>query len=153
MPNTSLNHVFGVATHVNAASYFDRGGLDARLHYYLRTERHVAIHGDSKQGKTWLRANVLNAADALVVQCGIESTPGVDVSGSARTAGHSGSNPAGRDVPISGTARSQGSGGRCQPEFVNPYEASAGENQGVSCGFSWLVSGWLIHATSGIVGG
>ena len=38
-------------------------------------------------------------------------------------------------------------------EDVNPYEASAGENQGVSCGFSWLVSGWLIHATSGIVGG
>lgn len=74
MPDTPLNRVFGIATHVNAASYFDRGGLDAQLRYYLRTERHIAIHGDSKQGKTWLRANVLNAEQALVVQCGIEST-------------------------------------------------------------------------------
>lgn len=38
-------------------------------------------------------------------------------------------------------------------EDVNPYEAPAGENQGVPWAFSWLVWGWLIHATGGIVGG
>jgi hypothetical protein len=72
---TPLNEVFGIATHVNAASYVDRGGLDKLLGYYLRTERHVAIHGDSKQGKSWLRSNLLDADDTLVVQCGVESSP------------------------------------------------------------------------------
>ncbi len=72
---TPLNEVFGIATYVNAASYVDRGGLDKLLGYYLRTERHVAIHGDSKQGKSWLRSNLLDANDTLVVQCGVESTP------------------------------------------------------------------------------
>jgi hypothetical protein len=72
---TPLNEVFGIATHVNAASYIDRGGLDNLLGYYLRTERHVAIHGDSKQGKSWLRSNLLDADDTLLVQCGVESSP------------------------------------------------------------------------------
>ena len=69
-----LNGVFGIATHVNAASYVDRGGLDKLLGYYLHTERHVAIHGDSKQGKSWLRSNVLDADATLVVQCGVDSS-------------------------------------------------------------------------------
>jgi hypothetical protein len=70
-----LEHVFGIATKVNTASYVDRGGLDNKLAYYLRTERHVAIHGDSKQGKSWLRANLLEDDDTLVVQCQPDSTP------------------------------------------------------------------------------
>jgi hypothetical protein len=72
---TLLHEVFGIATHVNAASYVDRGGLDKLLGYYLQTERHVAIHGDSKQGKSWLRSNLLDADHTLVVQCSVESTP------------------------------------------------------------------------------
>lgn len=72
---TLLHEVFGIATHVNAASYVDRGGLDKRLGYYLQTERHVAIHGDSKQGKSWLRSKLLDADHSLVVQCSVESTP------------------------------------------------------------------------------
>jgi len=73
--NLKLQQVFGVATHVNSASYVDRGGLDDRLRYVLDTERHVAIHGDSKQGKSWLRSHVLERDDTIVVQCQVESTP------------------------------------------------------------------------------
>lgn len=70
-----LQEVFGIATRVNAASYVDRGGLDARLRYLLGTDRHIAIHGDSKQGKSWLRSHVLERDDTIVVQCQVESTP------------------------------------------------------------------------------
>jgi hypothetical protein len=71
---TPLNEVFGIATHVNRASYVDRGGLDELLGYYLQTERHVAIHGDSKQGKSWLRGSLIDVTDTIVVQCQTEST-------------------------------------------------------------------------------
>jgi hypothetical protein len=75
MSEPILQKVFGIATHVNQDSYIDRGGLDNKLGYYLRTERHVAIHGDSKQGKSWLRGNLLTEDDTLVVQCQPESSP------------------------------------------------------------------------------
>lgn len=75
MTEPKLEQVFGIATQVNSASYVNRGGLDEKLAYYLRTERHIAIHGDSKQGKSWLRANLLAADSTLVVQCQPESTP------------------------------------------------------------------------------
>jgi hypothetical protein len=70
-----LQEVFGIATRVNAASYVDRGGLDERLRYLLGTDRHIAIHGDSKQGKSWLRSHMLDRAETIVVQCQVESTP------------------------------------------------------------------------------
>lgn len=70
-----LQEVFGIATRVNAASYVDRGGLDERLRYLLGTDRHIAIHGDSKQGKSWLRSHVLDRTSTIVVQCQVESTP------------------------------------------------------------------------------
>jgi hypothetical protein len=70
-----LNEVFGIATKVNTASYVNRGGLDERLGYYLETQRHVAIHGDSKQGKSWLRNRLLDITDTIVVQCQLDTTP------------------------------------------------------------------------------
>lgn len=70
-----LNEVFGIATRINTASYVNRGGLDELLGYYLSTERHIAIHGDSKQGKSWLRGRLLDAADTIVVQCQVDSSP------------------------------------------------------------------------------
>jgi hypothetical protein len=70
-----LNEVFGIATKINTASYVNRGGLDELFEYYLQTERHVAIHGDSKQGKSWLRTRLLDATDTIVVQCQIDTTP------------------------------------------------------------------------------
>lgn len=70
-----LSEVFGINTHVRPASYVDRGGLDARFAYLLTTERHIAIHGDSKQGKSWLRDHALDPESTLVVQTRIDSTP------------------------------------------------------------------------------
>jgi hypothetical protein len=70
-----LDEVFGIATEVNGASYVNRGGLDERLGYFLGTQRHIAIHGDSKQGKSWLRSRLLDQTDTIVVQCQVDTTP------------------------------------------------------------------------------
>ncbi len=60
---------------MNGLSYVDRGGLDERLEYVLGTERHVAIHGDSKQGKSWLRERALADDEVIKIQCTVDSTP------------------------------------------------------------------------------
>jgi hypothetical protein len=70
-----LQDVFGVPPLVKSHSYVDRGGLDERLRYAISTPRVVIIHGDSKQGKTWLRQHVLAAEDCVDVQCQIGATP------------------------------------------------------------------------------
>jgi hypothetical protein len=69
-----LQDVFGVPPSEKAHSYVDRGGLDARLRYATSTKRLVIIHGDSKQGKTWLRQEVLRADDCVSVQCQLGGT-------------------------------------------------------------------------------
>jgi hypothetical protein len=70
-----LQDVFGVTPREQQHSYVDRGGLDARLSYAVSTQRLVIIHGDSKQGKTWLRQRVLDVDDCVPVQCQIGATP------------------------------------------------------------------------------
>ncbi len=74
MAKSQLQQVFGIANAVNIASYVDRGGLDSRFRYVLETDRHIAIHGDSKQGKSWLRACSLPEEETLRVQCEPETT-------------------------------------------------------------------------------
>ncbi len=66
---TVLPQVFGIAERINVESYIDRGGLDAQFRYALATERHVAIHGESKQGKSWLRSRVLDEKSFVLIQC------------------------------------------------------------------------------------
>lgn len=70
----SLQNVFGIATEIHSESYVNRGGLDERLRYLLETDRHVAIHGDSKQGKSWLRAKALSERPSILVQCQVSTT-------------------------------------------------------------------------------
>ena len=70
-----LQDVFGIATQVSQASYVDRGGLDARFKYLLGAERHIAIHGDSKQGKSWLRRSLLDSDSTVAVQCQPDTAP------------------------------------------------------------------------------
>lgn len=65
----SLHDVFGIAEQVKPHSYVDRGGLDAQLRYALHAERHVVIHGASKQGKSWLRSRVIDDGSFVLVQC------------------------------------------------------------------------------------
>jgi len=72
---TPLVDVFGIRRDVNPRSYVNRGGLDERLSYLVGADRHVVLHGDSKQGKSWLRTRVLQSDDSIVVQCQLGTTP------------------------------------------------------------------------------
>jgi hypothetical protein len=64
-----LNEVFGISSKVDSASYVDRGGLDQRFQRALDSDRHIAVHGGSKQGKSWLRVRGLPDDKTLLVQC------------------------------------------------------------------------------------
>lgn len=64
-----LNEVFGIATSVPTYTYVDRSGLDEKFKYLLGNDRHIVIHGSSKQGKTILRKKTIPDRDAVVVQC------------------------------------------------------------------------------------
>lgn len=68
-----LENVFGIAD-LQPASYVDRGDLDDRVGYLLRTKRHLVIHGDSKQGKSWLRERCIPDAESIRVQCHRDAT-------------------------------------------------------------------------------
>jgi hypothetical protein len=46
-----------------------RGQPDERLRWFLTADRHIVIHGDSKQGKSWLRSRVLSSDDVMLVLC------------------------------------------------------------------------------------
>ncbi|MDQ3816137.1 MAG: ATP-binding protein [Acidobacteriota bacterium] len=69
-----LNEVFGVSTKVPKYTYVDRSGLDAKFDYLLKSDRHIVIHGASKQGKTVLRKNVLPEESSIVIQCRANTT-------------------------------------------------------------------------------
>lgn len=62
-----VDEVFGIAPQVRLASYVDRGLLDAELTRHLSRDTHIALRGESKCGKSWLRQK--NIPDAIVVQC------------------------------------------------------------------------------------
>ncbi|MDQ8198491.1 hypothetical protein QEH56_10050 [Pelagicoccus enzymogenes] len=62
--------VFGIKKDVSKYSYFDRGDMDASFRKYLKRDKHIAIKGESKCGKSWLRQQ--NLPDALVVQCRLD---------------------------------------------------------------------------------
>lgn len=73
-----VSSVFGIGGNArNSQSYVDRGGLDQHLDYLLKTERHIVIHGESKQGKSWLRARAIPDEASLVIQC----QPGMNIEG------------------------------------------------------------------------
>jgi hypothetical protein len=61
--------VFGLGARVDGPSYVDRGALDNKFSYLLSARRHIVIHGDSKQGKSWLRDRKLPGDQAIFVHC------------------------------------------------------------------------------------
>jgi hypothetical protein len=63
----SVTDVFGISPDVLPDSYVDRGHLDHNLKRLLGGRHHIALRGESKCGKSWLRRRVI--PDALVVQC------------------------------------------------------------------------------------
>lgn len=69
-----LVDVFGIGVGNSTPAYVDRGALDEKFRESLAANRHVSVHGGSKQGKTWLRKRCLSPAESIVVQCTITST-------------------------------------------------------------------------------
>lgn len=59
--------VFGINSDVRPDSYVDRGDLDESITKLLERNTHIALKGESKCGKSWLRQK--NIPNALVVQC------------------------------------------------------------------------------------
>jgi hypothetical protein len=59
--------VFGVSPEILPDSYVDRGQLDEQLNRLLGRTTHIALRGESKCGKSWLRQRVID--DPLIVQC------------------------------------------------------------------------------------
>ena len=62
-----VNEVFGISTEILEPSYVDRGALDHEIRKHLARDTHIALKGESKCGKSWLRKR--NIPDAIVVQC------------------------------------------------------------------------------------
>lgn len=67
MKNYRSDEVFGISTEVLEPSYVNRGDLDAVIQRDLKRNKHIALRGESKCGKSWLRQK--NIPDAIVVQC------------------------------------------------------------------------------------
>lgn len=66
------SEVFGVSNEVLPDSYVDRGDLDETLSRLIERKTHIALRGESKTGKSWLRQTVL--PHAIVVQCRLGKT-------------------------------------------------------------------------------
>ena len=66
------HEVFGISPTILADSYVDRGNLDKEISRKLRRPIHLALRGDSKCGKSWLRQK--NIPNAIVVQCRLKTT-------------------------------------------------------------------------------
>ena len=68
--NIRTHDVFGITSKISKYSYVDRGSLDETLLKLLRRPSHIALRGESKCGKSWLRQKTV--PDAIVVQCRLD---------------------------------------------------------------------------------
>lgn len=66
------DEVFGISSDYRRISYVDRGQIDTVLQTYLGRDVHIALRGESKCGKSWLRQKTIPSA--LVVQCRLGKT-------------------------------------------------------------------------------
>lgn len=67
-----VHEVFGISPTILTDSYVDRGNLDKEITKKLRRPIHLALRGESKCGKSWLRQK--NIPNAIVVQCRLKTT-------------------------------------------------------------------------------
>lgn len=72
VPRKETHEVFGISNTVLKDSYVDRGALDQKISNLLKRSMHVAIRGESKCGKSWLRQRQI--PDVLIVQCRLHKT-------------------------------------------------------------------------------
>ena len=73
MGQKNLNEVFGITSSIPKYTYVDRAQLDNKFKYFLNNEKHIVIHGASKQGKTVLRKKHLFQDSTVVIQCSSNS--------------------------------------------------------------------------------
>jgi hypothetical protein len=64
------SQVFGISNTVLPDSYVDRGALDEQIQMLLGRPTHIALRGESKCGKSWLRQR--NVPNAITVQCRLD---------------------------------------------------------------------------------
>lgn len=64
----TTDDVYGISRDL-PLNYVDRSSVDDTLVENLTREKHLAIYGSSKQGKTSLRKHCLEPGDYIVVQC------------------------------------------------------------------------------------
>lgn len=64
------SEVFGISNSVLADSYVDRGALDHQLKTLLGRPVHIALRGESKCGKSWLRQQTI--PNAITLQCRLD---------------------------------------------------------------------------------
>ncbi len=69
MNKIPLKEVFGISSEVPKYTYVDRQGLDELFEYYLESQKHIVVHGASKQGKSCLRKKKINEETSLIIQC------------------------------------------------------------------------------------
>lgn len=62
--------VFGISNTVLPDSYVDRGALDEQIQTLLDRPTHIALRGESKCGKSWLRQR--NIPNAITIQCRLD---------------------------------------------------------------------------------
>lgn len=67
-----VSDVFGISAEILVDSYVDRGSLDSEIQKQLDRRNHIALRGESKCGKSWIRKK--NIPDAIVVQCRLGKT-------------------------------------------------------------------------------
>lgn len=65
--------VFGISNQILSDSYVNRGNLDEELQRRLGRPTHIALRGESKCGKSWIRQR--NIPDAITVQCRLNKSP------------------------------------------------------------------------------
>lgn len=70
--STKLEDVFGIRTTVNDFSYIDRGGLDLEISKLAKRNMHIALRGESKSGKSWLRQKIFPNANVISCRLGFE---------------------------------------------------------------------------------
>jgi hypothetical protein len=65
----TVDSVFTMGAAPSRHTYVDRGELDRRVRSALQSGIHVVMHGESKHGKSWLRAKTLPESEIARVQC------------------------------------------------------------------------------------
>jgi len=64
-----LNEVFGIQANVPKYTYLKRERYDEKIAYHIKTQKHIVIHGASKQGKSCLRKQTFSNKKTLIIQC------------------------------------------------------------------------------------